>query len=98
VDDDLTVNRTLGLQQHRIHVNRRFQAARLSLDSLGTSDLAAIAANRGVFDMFCDLNGATRKPARLNARHSAVLMMLLPTSDAVPMTIKVLALISNSQP
>src|SRR5258708_10497559 len=46
-----------------------------------------------LFDMFCDLKGATRTPARAKARHSAVTTTLLPTSDAVPITIKVLALI-----
>src|SRR5258707_11505624 len=45
-----------------------------------------------LFDMFWDLNGATRTPARANARHSAVTITLLPTSDAVPITIKLLAL------
>src|SRR5271166_672009 len=45
-----------------------------------------------LFDMFCALNGATRTPARANARHSAVTITLLPTSDAVPITIKLLAL------
>ena len=49
-----------------------------------------------LFDMFCDLNGATRTPARANARHSAVTTTLLPTSDAVPITIKLLALNSRA--
>src|SRR5262245_40211605 len=47
-----------------------------------------------LLDMFCDLKGATRTPARENARHSAVTTTLLPTSEAVPMTIKLLALMS----
>src|ERR1700722_10385520 len=46
-----------------------------------------------LFDMFCDLKGATRTPLRAKARHSAVTTTLLPTSDAVPITIRVLALI-----
>src|SRR5208283_3926809 len=45
-----------------------------------------------LFDMFCDLKGATRTPARANTRHSAVTTTLLPTFDAVPITIKLLAL------
>src|SRR5258708_31924528 len=45
-----------------------------------------------LFDMFWDLNGATRTLARANARHSAVTITLLPTSDAVPITIKLRAL------
>jgi hypothetical protein len=42
--------------------------------------------------MFCDLNGATRTPARAKARQIAVTITLLPTSDAVPITIRLLAL------
>src|SRR5579864_8177988 len=49
-----------------------------------------------LFDMFCDLNGATRMPARANARHNAVTTTLLPTSDAVPITIRLLAVIVRS--
>src|ERR1019366_6972805 len=45
-----------------------------------------------LFDMFCDLKGATRTPARANTRHSAVTTTVLPTYDAVPITIKLLAL------
>src|SRR5271155_3099594 len=42
--------------------------------------------------MFCDLKGATRMPAFAKSRHRAVTTTLLPTSDAVPMTIRDLAL------
>jgi hypothetical protein len=40
-------------------------------------------------DMFCALNGATRRPVRANQRQSAVVITLLPAWDAVPWTINV---------
>ena len=36
--------------------------------------------------MFCALNGATPMPRRANARHSAVVTIVLPASDVVPAT------------
>ena len=39
-----------------------------------------------LFDMFCDLNGATFRPRRANARQSPVVTMLLPASEVVPAT------------
>src|SRR6185437_6672062 len=45
--------------------------------------------------MFCDLKGATRRPACRNRRHSAVTIRLLPTDDAVPCTINVRAFIAT---
>jgi len=39
--------------------------------------------------MFCGLNGATRTPSRLSSRHSAATTVLLPASDVVPCTIRV---------
>src|ERR1700688_1674044 len=44
-----------------------------------------------LFDMFCDLKGATRTPARAKARPSAATTTLLPTSDAVPIIIRLFA-------
>ncbi|MNF78787.1 hypothetical protein D3C84_609830 [compost metagenome] len=39
--------------------------------------------------MFCGLNGTTPTPWRLSQRHSAVTRVLLPASEVVPCTIKV---------
>src|ERR1700674_334675 len=44
-----------------------------------------------LFDMFCDLKGATRTPARAKARPSAATTTLLPTSAAVPLIIRLFA-------
>ncbi|MNU69741.1 hypothetical protein D3C71_591340 [compost metagenome] len=38
--------------------------------------------------MFCDLNGAVRRPSCLKIRHNAVVTILFPTSEAVPRIIK----------
>ena len=40
--------------------------------------------------MFCGLNGTTATPWRNNQRHSAVTRVLLPASEVVPCTIRVL--------
>src|SRR5580704_8113066 len=37
-----------------------------------------------LFDMFCALNGATRRPRRCSNAHSAVATQLLPAFDDVP--------------
>src|SRR3954463_4100961 len=37
-----------------------------------------------LFDMFCALNGATRRPMRRRYRHTAVATQLLPTWEPVP--------------
>ena len=39
-----------------------------------------------LFDMFCALYGATRRPRRANARHRPVVTTDLPASDVVPAT------------
>src|SRR5699024_7869048 len=39
-----------------------------------------------LFDMFCALNGATERPRRAKARHSPVVIRLLPAFEAVPAT------------
>ncbi len=41
--------------------------------------------------MFCGLNGATLIPRRRRARHRAVTRVLLPASEVVPCTMRVLA-------
>ncbi len=41
--------------------------------------------------MFCDLNGATRKPSWRKMRQSAATSVLFPQEDAVPCTISTLA-------
>jgi len=44
-------------------------------------------------DMFCDLKGATENPWFLKMRQRAVTIRLLPAEEAVPTTIRFLALI-----
>src|SRR5579875_4131053 len=44
-----------------------------------------------LLDMFCDLNGATRIPARANSLQRPVTTTLLPTSEAVPIIIRLRA-------
>ena len=51
------------------------------------------SATAALSAMFCDLNGATRSPARLKARHRPVTKRLLPTEEAVPWTMSVRAII-----
>ncbi len=41
-----------------------------------------------LLDMFCALNGATLLPILAKMRHRAAVVMLFPTSDAVPRTAK----------
>ena len=47
---------------------------------------SGVAQTIELLDMFCALNGATFTPRRANARHSAVVTMVLPASDVVPAT------------
>ena len=42
------------------------------------------AVTAALFDMFCGLNGRTRRPCRVKARHSPATISDLPTSEPVP--------------
>ena len=68
--DDLRADVALRLQQHRVHVDRRRDAAGDRLQPLRAADLAAagspgMSATAALFDMFCGLNGRTFMPRLL---------------------------------
>src|SRR5215472_11341046 len=46
------------------------------------------AVTAALFDMFCGLNGRTRRPRRVNARASPATSSDLPTSEPVPCSIR----------
>ena len=49
-----------------------------------------------LLDMFCALNGATLTPRRAKARHSPVVTTLLPASEVVPATRRLLTRTSSA--
>ena len=48
MDDDLRAGIGLRLDQHRVHVNARFQETGTRLQRLGAADLAAVGSDSSV--------------------------------------------------
>ena len=71
----------LRLQQHRIELRPRRKAGRRACTASARPISPPSAHAAALFDMFCGLNGATRMPRRLAARHSAATMTDFPASE-----------------
>ena len=85
--DDVAAPVTARLEQHRVHRGLGLCRRRPAPGSTGPGRSRLPSAQTiELFDMFCDLNGATFMLRRANARHSPVVTMLLPASEVVPAT------------
>jgi hypothetical protein len=67
--------------ENRIHIDGRDHRA--AAPHRRAPDLAPSGVTKALRAMFCAFEGATESPCRANSRHSAVVMMLLPTDEAV---------------
>ncbi len=64
LDDDLRAGIGIRLEQHRVHVGMRRNAAGRRLQRLGAADLPPSGVTAELRAMFCALNGATPYPRR----------------------------------
>lgn len=98
LDDDLSADIRLRLQQDRDHVAVQKHTKRQGLQRLRPPISPPSTVTVALFDIFCGLNGATFRPRRTAALHRPATSIDLPTFEPVPWIISARPIDQNSMP